>query len=281
MVIYMDSQQILNDVALALREDVGAGDVTAALLPEDLSVKAKIISREPMLVCGRPWVDAVFAQVSSNTSINWLVNDGDFLDKPQVLCEIYGPVQSILTAERTALNFLQTLSGTATTTYFYLQKILGKKTKILDTRKTIPGLRYAQKYAVACAGAINHRIGLFDAFLIKENHIKVCGSIEKIVRLAKNYKPNLPLILEVESLEELNLALSLPVDRIILDNFDIAMLKQAVELRGNKSVGLEYSGNVNLDNIVSIADTRVDFISIGSITKSIVAIDLSLLIMDF
>jgi nicotinate-nucleotide pyrophosphorylase (carboxylating) len=268
------------DVIRALQEDIGSGDVTAELLPEALNVTAQIISREAMIVCGIAWINAVFSEINSQIEINWFVNDGMWLDKPTQLCLIHGPVRDILTAERTALNFLQTLSGTATQTYLYMQKIDGSKTKLLDTRKTIPGLRDPQKYAVKCGGGENHRFGLYDAYLIKENHIKACGSISNAVNLAKNKHPHLFLEVEVESLQEFQEALSLPIDRIMLDNFNLHMLKEAIELRGNLPVQLEFSGNVNLENISLIASEGVDYISVGALTKSVKAIDLSLLIME-
>ncbi len=276
----MNLGNIKDDVIRALQEDIGSGDVTSELLPESLIVTAQILSREPMVVCGTEWVDAVFNAVHQQIKVDWLVQDGMLLDKPTQLCLIHGPVKSILTAERTALNFLQTLSGTATRTHLYVKNLHGSKTKLLDTRKTIPGLRHAQKYAVKCGGGENHRFGLYDAYLIKENHIKACGSISNAVSFAKNKYPHLFLEVEVESLQELKEALSLSVDRILLDNFDLAMLNQALKLRGDLSVKLEFSGNVSLDNISTIAATGVDYISVGALTKSVQAIDLSLLIME-
>lgn len=276
----MTTMNILADVKLALAEDIGDGDVSAKLLPEDLVVKAKIISREPMLVCGKPWVSEVFAEIDKNISLNWLVDEGSWQSSACTLCEINGYARSILTAERTALNFLQTLSGTATTTYLFLQKLKGSQTRLLDTRKTIPGLRLAQKYAVKCAGATNHRLGLYDAYLIKENHIKACGSLTRAVYLARESRPDLLLEVEVESLDELLEALSLKVDRIMLDNFTNDMLLQAVEMSKLSDTELEVSGNVNLDTISLIAKTNIDYVSVGMLTKSVQAIDLSLLIMD-
>lgn len=276
----MHAENIKADVIRALQEDIGSGDVTSELLPDALNVTAQIISREPMLVCGTAWVNAVFSEINSQIKVDWLVRDGMWLDKPSQLCLIHGHVRDILTAERTALNFFQTLSGTASQTYLYKQKINSSKTKLLDTRKTIPGLRVSQKYAVKCGGGENHRLGLYDAYLIKENHIKACGSISNAVNLAKNKHPDLFLEVEVESLQELQEALSLPIDRIMLDNFDLQMLKKAIDLRGNLPVKLEFSGNVNLENISLIALTGVDYISVGALTKSVKAIDLSLLIME-
>ncbi|MBI2784807.1 MAG: carboxylating nicotinate-nucleotide diphosphorylase [Legionella longbeachae] len=272
--------QIKADVSRALQEDLGEGDVTAALLPEHLEVTAEIISREPMVVCGQPWVNEVFNQIDSEIKLDWKVNEADWLAYPSTLCTILGPAKSILTAERTALNFLQTLSATATQTYYYVQKLCGTQTRLLDTRKTIPGWRLAQKYAVTCGGGINHRIGLFDAFLIKENHIKACGSVAKAIALARQTDKALLVEIEVETLEELREALLGRPDRIMLDNFSQEMLKEAVKINQPKHCALEVSGGVTLENIAELAHLGVDFISVGAITKSIQAIDLSLLIRD-
>ncbi|HBD7141808.1 TPA: carboxylating nicotinate-nucleotide diphosphorylase [Legionella pneumophila] len=272
--------QVTFDVKLALQEDVGNGDVTAALLPQQLIVEAEIISREPMLVCGQPWVNEVFKQVDNTVEMEWRVSEGDFLSTPATLCIIHGTASSILTAERTALNFLQTLSATATQTYHYVQKLKGTKAKLLDTRKTIPGLRLAQKYAVHCGGGLNHRMGLYDAFLIKENHIKACGSVAHAINLARKTDKHLLVEIEVETLEELQEALDAHPDRILLDNFTQDMLEQAVKMNHPKYCELEASGGININNIADIAQTGVDFISVGSITKSIQAIDLSLLIRE-
>lgn len=274
------ARNIRAEVLRALQEDIGSGDVTAELLPEDMQVKAQIISREPILVCGRAWVDCVFQQLSKHIQIEWLVDDGDYVAEPSRLCNIQGPAREILTGERTALNFLQTLSATATITSKFVKQLAGTQTRLLDTRKTLPGLRYAQKYAVKCGGGVNHRLGLFDAFLIKENHIKACGSIAKAVQLAKTRHPDLLVEVEVESLEELHLVLDLAVDRIMLDNFSLSMLQQALEMRGELPVSLEFSGNVGLHNIAEIAKIGVDYISVGALTKSVQAIDLSLLIIN-
>lgn len=270
---------ILNDVKHALDEDIGTGDVTAALLPADKMVHAIILSRESMLVCGRPWVDAVFTEVDSHIHVEWQVEEGAWLDKPATLCHLYGPARSILTAERTALNFLQTLSATATQTHRYLQPLQPYKTRLLDTRKTLPGLRVAQKYAVALAGGKNHRIGLFDAYLIKENHIKACGSIAAAIELARQGSPGLLIEVEVETLDELHEALACAPNRILLDNFSIEMLEAAVAMNQH-GCELEASGGIDLSTIARVAQTGVDFISVGAITKSIQAIDLSLLITE-
>ena len=274
-----DAVYVVNDVQHALLEDVGAGDVTAALLPPEKIVDAVIISREPMLVCGRPWVDETFAQIDSAITLQWMVEEGAWLDKASTLCVLRGFARSILTAERTALNFLQTLSATATQTHHFLQGLSGSKTRLLDTRKTLPGLRRAQKYAVACAGGTNHRLGLFDAFLIKENHIKACGSIRLAIEKARQHAPDLLVEVEVETLEELRQALDCMPDRIMLDNFNVDMIEEAVAINQHRCE-LEASGGIDLSTIGRIAQTGVDFISVGAITKSVHAIDLSLLIKD-
>ncbi len=273
----ISKDQILADVRRALDEDVGSGDVTAMLLPDDKIVDALILSREPMLVCGQSWVECAFSQLDETIKINWLVKEGDWLNHPQTLCHIHGLVRPILTAERTALNFMQTLSATATQTHYYLQALNGFKTRLLDTRKTLPGLRRAQKYAVACAGATNHRLGLYDAFLIKENHINACGSVRLAVELARHAHRDILIEIEVESLDELRQALDAKPDRILLDNFSLDMLSDAVSINQQRCE-LEASGGVDLSTIAQIAATGVDYISVGSITKSIQAIDLSLLL---
>lgn len=272
--------QVTSDVKKALLEDVGTGDVTASLLPPQLIVEAEIISREPMLVCGQPWVNEVFHQIDNKIEIEWLVSEGDWLSAKASLCILHGTASSILTAERTALNFLQTLSATATQSYQYAQKLQGTQTRLLDTRKTIPGLRVAQKYAVRCGGGVNHRMGLYDAFLIKENHIKACGSIAKAINLARSTNKHLLVEIEVETLDELREAFEAHPDRILLDNFDLDMLAQAVKMNQPKYCELEASGGISIDNIAEIAHCGVDFISVGAITKSVKAIDLSLLVRE-
>jgi nicotinate-nucleotide pyrophosphorylase (carboxylating) len=271
----LDESVILANVQNALDEDVGSGDVSAALIPADLQVQASIISREPMVVCGRPWVDAVFHQVNSDISIEWLVEEGSWQQQPTTLCRLRGQARSILTAERSALNFLQSLSATATKTYHYVQALLGSKTQLLDTRKTLPGLRYAQKYAVRCAGAHNHRMGLYDAFLIKENHIAAAGSIGRAIEAARRLNPSLLLEVEVETLDQLAEALRAQADRILLDNFSEESIQEAVVMNKG-ATRLEASGGIQLSNIRRIADLGVDYISIGDLTKSLQAIDLSL-----
>lgn len=278
--MHVPKHVIMNDIQHSLTEDIGAGDVSAALLPADLVVMACILSREPLLVCGRAWVDAVFAAVDATLSIHWLVEEGAWLEQGQVLCEIHGCARSILTAERTALNWLQTLSGTATQTYHYVQALRPYKTQLLDTRKTIPGLRLAQKYAVQCAGGVNHRMGLYDAFLIKENHIKACGSITHAIRMARAAETARFVEVEVETLAELREALAAKPDRILLDNFTAPMLAEAVRINTPKQCPLEASGSIDLANMHRIAQLGIDYISVGAITKSIKAIDLSLLIQD-
>ena len=271
---------LLLDVRRALQEDVGSGDVTAQLLPKDVMVKAVILSREPMLVCGIPWVQRVFFEINPDITIHWLVTEGEWCDGPRTLCRVDGLARDVLTAERTALNFLQTLSATATETYRYVQQLKGKLTRILDTRKTLPGLRLAQKYAVVCGGGTNHRMGLYDAFLIKENHIRACGSIGQAIAAARAVRHDLFLEIEVETLDELREALDAHPSRILLDNFTHEMLVAAVALNHERHVELEASGGVRFDTVAQIAETGVDFISIGALTKSIKAIDLSLLIED-
>jgi nicotinate-nucleotide pyrophosphorylase (carboxylating) len=225
-------------------------------------------------------VNCTFAEIDSNTEIEWLVEEGAWIDKPATLCIIRGLARSILTAERTSLNFMQTMSGTATQTHHYLLQLKGYATRLLDTRKTLPGMRLAQKYAVACAGGVNHRFGLYDAFLIKENHIKACGSIRKAIAMARSAPGNLLVEIEVETLDELQEALDAKPDRILLDNFDHPMLIEAVAMNQSRQCDLEASGGINLDTIAAVAGTGVDYISVGAMTKSVRAIDLSLLIEE-
>ena len=266
---------IAQTVSAALREDIGSGDISAALIPSHQIVKATIIVREPAIICGIEWVNETFKQIDNNIKLDWKVKEGDPVSVDQIICHISGPAKNILTAERTALNFLQTLSGTATLTAKYVAKLNHTKTKLLDTRKTIPGLRYAQKYAVKCGGGFNHRMGLYDAYLIKENHIMACGSIKAAVTIARKNHPEKLLEVEVENLQELEEALNAKVARILLDNFDLSVMKEAVKITNHKAE-LEVSGNINLANIAEIAATGVDYISVGAITKHIQAIDLSL-----
>lgn len=270
---------IFGNATAALQEDLGSGDKTAQLVPESTTASAIIICREPMTLAGQPWVDEVFRQLDPDVDIQWLANDGDHLPADAEICILDGAARSLLSGERTALNFLQTLSATATMTSRYVNAVANFKARILDTRKTIPGLRIAQKYAVRCGGGNNHRIGLFDAILIKENHIVSAGGVEAAIRTAKEQHSNLPIEIEVESVTELRDALRAGADRLLLDNFDIADLQHAVEVNhkeGDPPVDLEASGGLTLDEIVKVAETGVDYISVGALTKNITAIDLSM-----
>lgn len=280
MHIRITPEMIQIDIQRALAEDIGTGDVSSLLIPENRIAVADVVSREPMLLCGIPWFNAVMSAVSSRLEVSWFVQEGQWLHEPTLLCQIKGPARGLLTAERTALNFLQTLSATATKAHHYLDALKGLPTRLLDTRKTIPGLRMAQKYAVACAGGVNHRFGLYDAVLIKENHIKACGSIHLAIDKAREIHPSLCVEIEVETLDELREALYAKPDRILLDNFTLEQLRMAVQMNQLKQCDLEASGGVSLSTIRAIAETGVDFISVGSMTKSIQAIDLSLLIRE-
>jgi nicotinate-nucleotide pyrophosphorylase (carboxylating) len=262
-------------VAHALKEDIGSGDITAHLIPEHAQAKARIITREPAVIAGTAWVNEVFAQIDSRVTINWKVKDGDLVNGDQTLFELSGPARSLLTGERSALNFLQLLSGTATTCYEYAQMVAGTSVKLLDTRKTIPGLRNAQKYAVTQGGCFNHRIGLYDAFLIKENHIAACGGISQAVSQAKSQEPGKPVEVEVESLDELQQALDAGSDIIMLDNFSLEDMRKAVIKTAGRAK-LEASGNITNETIKTIAETGVDYISIGALTKHCRAVDLSM-----
>lgn len=279
----LSTSDIQTQVQQALNEDLGCNtncefmsqDVTASLIPENKKSKAQLICRERAILCGREWFSAAFDLLDKNTDIKWYFEDGEEINDNDVVCEISGNARHILTAERTALNFLQTLSATATQTYSYVKAIDKTSCKILDTRKTIPGLRLAQKYAVTCGGGVNHRVGLYDMVLIKENHIHAAGSISTAVDKARKEFKGLKIEVEVENIDELQQAISCNVDRILLDNMDVATLKKAVELT-NKKIALEASGNITLETIHSIAETGVDYISTGAITKNIMAIDFSL-----
>ena len=265
-------------VARALAEDIGIGDLTATLIPESTPGRAYVIAREQATLCGRAWFDEAFRQLG-NVHIEWSVDDGADVTSDQVLCRLRGTARLLLTGERTALNFLQTLSGTATTTRRYVDVVAGTGCRILDTRKTLPGLRLAQKYAVRCGGGVNHRIGLFDAILVKENHIIAAGSIAAAVAHARRIAGPRMVEVEVENLDELMQALATDIDRILLDNFAQADLKDAVALRkrhAGKPITLEASGNVTLETIRDIAQTGVDFISVGGLTKHVHAVDLSM-----
>ena len=234
-----------------------------------------MITRENAIICGIDWATEAFHQVDDSVNLEWLVGDGEEVTAGDTLLTLHGPARSILTAERTALNFLQTLSGTATTCYTYTKCLQGGETKILDTRKTIPGLRLAQKYAVSCGGCHNHRIGLYDAYLIKENHIAACGSIEAAITKAKAQHTDKPVEIEVENIDELQQALEAGANIVMLDNFDIETMKQAVKINGGRA-RLEASGNMSLERLPSVANTGVDYISIGALTKHVRAVDLSM-----
>ena len=268
-------ESVKKNVAAALREDLGSGDVTASLIQESTDISAKVISREEAVFCGKLWVTETVKQMSNQVSVNWHVDDGDWLKKDQLLFSLKGPAGPILSAERTILNFCQLLSGTATKAYRYSQLLDNRKVQVLDTRKTVPGLRIAQKYAVECGGCKNHRIGLFDAFLIKENHIISCGGIENAIRLAKAKHPGLEVEVEVESLEELDKAISAGADIALIDNFTPGTTKQAVEMAKDK-IKLEASGGITLGSITKIIDSGVDYISIGDLTKEVIPVDLSM-----
>ncbi len=268
-------EDIQNNVRSALLEDIGSGDITARLIPEHAIGNARVITREPGVMCGQAWVNEVFAQVDSEVSLQWLVADGQSVSENDILFTASGSARALLTAERAALNFLQLMCGTATICHHYAELVKGTGVRLLDTRKTIPGLRKAQKYAVSCGGCYNHRIGLYDAFLIKENHINACGGISAAVDTAKNQSPEKPIEVEVENLQEFREALSTQCDRVMLDNFSLVDLSEAVKIN-NGRVELEASGNVTEKTLREIAQTGVDFISIGALTKNCKAMDLSM-----
>jgi nicotinate-nucleotide pyrophosphorylase (carboxylating) len=266
---------VADDVARALREDVGDGDRTASLIPADTALETRVISREAAVLCGRPWFEETFRQLEPLIRLHWQAGDGDLIRRDQEVCRLHGPARATLSGERTALNFLQTLSGTATQARRYVEAVAGTGAIILDTRKTLPGQRQAQKYAVRCGGARNHRIGLFDAILVKENHISAAGSITAAVRQALQLYPGLLLEVEVENLEQLGEALNAGAQRVLLDNFGLDGLKAAVgQYKGR--IELEASGGIDLQSVRLVAETGVDFISTGAITKSVQATDFSM-----
>jgi len=270
------AQDIRGDVARALAEDIGDGDVTAALLPAAAIATARVITREDAVICGQAWFEACFRALDAACTLDWQARDGSLAVAGQTLCTIRGNARAVLSAERCALNFLQSLSGTATTTATHVAAVRGTRAVILDTRKTIPGLRLAQKYAVRCGGGENYRIGLFDAILIKENHIAAAGSLSAAVRSARARNPALFLEVEVENFTELEEALATgAVDRIMLDEFSLEDMRRAVALVAGR-VSLEASGGVDLAGLRAVADTGVDYISIGALTKHVRAVDLSL-----
>ncbi|ATL98326.1 nicotinate-nucleotide diphosphorylase [Aeromonas sp. CA23] len=282
----MLQQDIRRAVRAALLEDLGqalttldqpdaSADITAQLIPADRLASARVITREAGVFCGQPWVDEVFVQLGGEVKVDWLVQDGELLSPNQELFRLHGPARVLLTGERNALNFVQTLSGVATLTARYVAELAGTDCRLLDTRKTLPGLRNAQKYAVTCGGGKNHRIGLFDAYLIKENHILACGGISEAISAARRLNPGKPVEVEVESLAELEQALLAGADIVMLDNFDVPMMHDAVALNQGRAK-LEVSGNVTLDTLADYAATGVDFISVGALTKHVRALDLSM-----
>jgi len=264
-----------NTVKQALEEDIGSGDITASLIPEDAVANAEVICREKAILCGTEWFNRVFQHLDHRIAIDWYAADGHAINKDQKLCTLKGPARALLTGERTALNFLQTLSGTATIAHRYSEVVKDLPVKILDTRKTLPGLRTAQKYATLCGGCTNHRTGLYDGILIKENHIAACGSITNAVAQARAVAHGMPVEIEVETLDQIKEALAAGADSLLLDNFEIEMLCEAVTFNAGKAK-LEASGGITSDNLRNIAETGVDTISIGALTKDVKAIDLSM-----
>ncbi|MGL4251745.1 MAG: carboxylating nicotinate-nucleotide diphosphorylase [Aeromonas sp.] len=286
----MFQQDVSRAVRAALLEDLGdalttlekpnaSADITAQLIPADRISSARVITREGGVFCGQPWVDEVFAQLDGEVKVEWKVQDGELLSPNQELFRLHGPARLLLTGERTALNFVQTLSGVATLTARYVAELADTDCRLLDTRKTIPGLRTAQKYAVTCGGGKNHRIGLYDAYLIKENHILACGGIAEAIGEARRLNPGKVVEVEVESLAELEQALAARADIVMLDNFDVVMMSEAVAINQGRAK-LEVSGNVTLDTLAEFAATGVDFISVGSLTKHVRALDLSMRIIN-
>jgi len=270
---------LTEQVARALAEDVGSGDLTAALVPAARMGRATVITREPAVLCGRPWFDEVFRQLDASVHVLWEADEGADVVPGQRLCLLEGPARALLTGERTALNFLQTLSGTATAVRPYVLLVAGLPCRILDTRKTLPGLRRAQKYAVRCAGGHNHRMGLYDGILVKENHIVAAGSIAAAVAAARAAGASVPVEVEVETLDELRQALDAGADMALLDEFSLGDLRAAVAMSGSHPRGpikLEASGNVTFETLRAIAETGVDFVSVGSLTKHVRAVDLSM-----
>ncbi|HEY7866504.1 MAG TPA: carboxylating nicotinate-nucleotide diphosphorylase [Psychromonas sp.] len=280
----MVAQEIIQSVKIALDEDLNGlspleGDITANLIPDGKQAKAIVITRDDAVFCGKAWTEEIFRQLGNQVIITWFVKDGDFVKADSQLFALEGAARTLLTGERTALNFIQTLSGIATKVKYYTDLIKDTDCKLLDTRKTIPGLRNASKYAVLCGGGFNHRIGLYDAYLIKENHIMACGGIEAAVKMAKTQHPELWVEVEVESIAELKEALNARAERIMLDNFSIAMMLEAVAINAenpDSTAKLEVSGNVNSKTILPYAKTGVDYISVGALTKHVHAIDLSM-----
>ncbi len=274
---------IQRDIESALAEDLGSGDLTAALIPPDLAADATVLCRDHAVLCGKPWFEAVFAKLSGSVTVDWLAGEGDDMHPDMVVCKLHGPARALLSGERTALNFLQTLSGTATVTRRYAELVAETKCRILDTRKTIPGLRAAQKYATRIGGAVNHRHGLYDGILIKENHIIACGGIAAAVRSARRSGSEVAVEIEVEDLEEAAEALAAGADILLLDNFPLDDLGRAVAMNrsrkdpdGRPPAALEASGNITLEALPAVARTGVDFVSVGALTKHVAAVDYSM-----
>lgn len=272
----LNTDEIIATVRVALDEDIGSGDLTANLL-SDRQASAELICREDAIISGRPWVDRSFSLLDASVSLDWQQDEGEQVHSGQVICQIRGPARSILTAERTAINFLQTLSGVATTTRRYVDAVAGTGCRILDTRKTLPGLRKAEKYAVSCGGGLNHRIGLYDAVLIKENHIHSAGSVCQALELANRaVGPGVLIEIEVEDLAQLGQAIECGAKRVLLDNFPVNLLAEAVKLADGRAE-TEVSGNVTLENVYDVANSGINYVSIGALTKNVCAIDFSLL----
>lgn len=278
MEITSNNKVVLANVRAALEEDIGSGDITAALISPETEASARVITREDGVLCGQPWVDSVFASIDPGVTLEWQARDGDAISAGDTLYTLSGLARSLLTGERAALNFLQLLSGTATLCRAYADIVSSTNTRLLDTRKTIPGLRIAQKYAVHCGGCYNHRMGLYDAFLIKENHIHACGGLAAAVATARQQAPGKPVEVEVESLGELDEAIAASCDRVMLDNFSLQDMATAVALVDGR-LELEASGNITDATLLPIAETGVDFISIGALTKDCKALDLSMRIL--
>ena len=271
----MHELDIRKAVEIALAEDIGQGDLTAELIASDKRATASVVSREEAILCGTDWFDETFYQIDSGIDVNWQTADGDSIVPDQTLCTLSGPARALLTGERTALNFLQTLSGTATLARTFADRVRDLPVKILDTRKTLPGMRNAQKYAVRCGGCFNHRKGLYDAILIKENHIIACGSIADAIQQARHFHPDIPVEVEVETVSEADAALRAGADALLLDNFTVDMLQETVSMNRGR-VKLEASGGITLNNLREIAETGVDYISTGALTKNVQAIDISM-----
>jgi nicotinate-nucleotide pyrophosphorylase (carboxylating) len=267
---------VAENVRAALAEDIGSGDITAGLVPADQHGRARIITRDDAVFCGRLWAEETCRQVDPAITRDWAVADGNRISAGQTLVTLHGPARSLLTAERTILNFLQLLSGTATQAARYADLVSDLPVVILDTRKTLPGLRVAQKYAVRCGGASNHRLGLFDAFLIKENHIAAAGSIEAAVRQARKLAPGRPVEVEVETLDQLRAAVACGTDTVMLDNFSLEDMRQGVQMVDRGRTQLEASGGVSMETVRAIAETGVDYVSIGEVTKKVLPVDLSM-----